>query len=65
MLTFTRKEGEKIVLYANDPALAEQFGRAQIEIVVKAVNYRGKDRVDLGISAPKEVRVLRGELKAE
>ena len=61
MLTITRQEGEKIILHTNDPAIAEQIGNGTIEIMVKAVNERGKNRVDLMISAPGEVRVSMGK----
>ena len=46
MLTITRKEGEKIILFANDQTMIEQIGKSPIEITVKAINVREKDRIE-------------------
>lgn len=48
MLVVTRKQDESIIISDN------------IEITVLEV---GKDKVKIGISAPKEVKIIRSELK--
>lgn len=49
MLVVTRKQDESIIISDN------------IEITVLEV---GKDKVKIGINAPKEVKIIRSELKA-
>ena len=48
MLVLSRKEGEKLVIGDN---------------IVLTVNRISGNRVAIGIDAPREVRVVRGELK--
>lgn len=51
MLVLSRKPGEKLV-----------FGQGVNQIVVQVVRVNG-NRVTLGIDAPREIPVLRGELR--
>lgn len=50
MLVLSRKEGERLVI-GND--------------VVITINRISGNRITLGIEAPREVRIVRGELKPE
>jgi carbon storage regulator len=47
MLVLTRKEGEKIIIG---------------DVIISIVSVRGKS-VRIGIDAPKEIKILREELK--
>lgn len=53
MLVFTRKANETVVL--RSPDLKKP--------IVISINYVRGQRVLLGVSAPEDVRVLRGELE--
>lgn len=50
MLVLTRKEGEKLVIGDN---------------IVVTINRIAGNRVAIGIDAPREVSIVRGELKPE
>jgi carbon storage regulator len=53
MLVITRKVNESIILES------EQTGGKPIEIVILEM---AKDRVKLGIDAPREIKIIRNEL---
>ena len=62
MVRISRKEGESIVLYADDPATAGKLGSGRVILRIKNISHGANGRVDFAISAPKEVEILREEL---
>jgi len=65
MVRISRKEGESIVIYSENPEITKQLGNGRVEIVIKKVVTGEQCRSELAISAPKGVQILRRELKSE
>ena len=65
MLCLSRRKGESIFIYPNDipigMSVEELFIAGPIEIIATETNY---SQCKLGIKAPKELLILRGELEA-
>jgi len=63
MLVITRQPGESFVIFPNNTAKDNGAKTYQISITLKKVKYTGRQKVELAISAPDGLRVMRGELK--
>ena len=66
MLSLTRKEGELIYIYPDDlppdMTVAELFADGQITIEIKGTRA---NQVKIGIDAPTNLKIIRGEMKRE
>jgi sRNA-binding carbon storage regulator CsrA len=70
MLVLTRKEDESLVIFPSeyiDPSLtvAELFSSGPIKITINKISGLTQRHVQIGIDAPRDLVIVRGELEQE